>query len=149
MNNSNKANKRLSEKRLAVFARFVLDLRSLSKCHDGQVACIIIDKEGSQVYSIGINGGPKGGLDCLCDLSGKYTCVHAEANAIAKCCVNDQEKIFICSYSPCVTCASLIVNSGASAVYYIDAYKDDTGLSILRSAGISVLQIPAYVWEEK
>lgn len=127
--------------RLSVFLPFVRDLATLSKCEDKKTAAIIISNDGSQVYSIGVNGGPRGGADCLCHGNTKYTCVHAEANAIAKCTVNDPNKIFICSYSPCVTCASLIVNSGASAVYYLEAYKDATGLDILRAAGIEVVDM--------
>lgn len=115
-----------------------MNLAALSKCKDKGVAAIITDKDGTQVYSIGINGGPRHGVDCLCKLGGKYTCVHAEANALAKCTVADPQKVFFCSFSPCVTCAALIVNSGASAVYYVEQYKDDTGLQILQSAGIVV-----------
>lgn len=122
--------------RIRVFTNFVRDLATLSKCTDKGVAAIIINSDATQVYSIGINGGPKGGLDCLCTLGGKYTCVHAEANALAKCTAIDQNKIMICSLSPCVTCASLIVNSGFSAVFYLAKYKDDEGLNILTKTGI-------------
>lgn len=128
----------MDRRRIEVFRDFVINLATLSKCKDKGVAAIITDKDGTQVYSIGINGGPRHGLDCLCTLGGKYTCVHAEANALAKCTVADPEKVFFCSLSTCVTCAALIVNSGASAVYYVEQYKDDTGLQILQSAGITV-----------
>ena len=128
----------MDRRRIEVFRDFVMNLATLSKCKDKGVAAIITDKDGTQVYSIGINGGPRHGLDCLCTLGGKYTCVHAEANALAKCTVADPQKVFFCSYSTCVTCAALIVNSGASAVYYVEQYKDDTGLQILQSAGIVV-----------
>lgn len=127
----------MDKQRLEVFRDFVMNLANLSKCTDKGVAAIITDKDGTQVYSIGINGGPRHGIDCLCKLGGKYTCVHAEANAIAKCTVADTQKVFICSFSPCVTCAALIVNSGASAVYYVDQYKDYAGLKILQQAGIA------------
>lgn len=128
----------MNRRRIEVFRDFVINLATLSKCKDKGVAAIITDKDGTQVYSIGINGGPRHGVDCLCKLGGKYTCVHAEANALAKCTVADPQKVFFCSLSPCVTCASLIVNSGASAVYYVDSYKDESGLQILQSAGIVV-----------
>lgn len=128
--------------RLAVFAAFVDNLKELSKCEDKHTAAIITDSDMSQVYSIGINGGPRGSqYQCLCDMGSKYTCIHAEANAIAKCTSADKDKVMICSYSPCVTCASLIVNSGFSKVYYLCKYKDDTGLDILMEAGIGVEQI--------
>lgn len=128
----------MDRRRIEVFRDFVMNLAALSKCKDKGVAAIITDKDGTQVYSIGINGGPRHGVDCLCKLGGKYTCVHAEANALAKCTVADPQKVFFCSFSPCVTCAALIVNSGASTVYYVEQYKDDTGLQILQSAGVDV-----------
>lgn len=131
----------MDSKRILVFKHFVEDLAELSKCTDKKVATIITDKEGTQVYSIGINGGPKGGADCLCKLGGKYTCVHAEANAIAKCTVNDPEKVFFCTLSPCVTCAAMIINAGAHAVYYIESYHDTAGIEQLRNAGIHVVCI--------
>lgn len=128
----------MKKERLTIFARFVLDLNTLSKCTDKQVAAIIVDHEGTQVLSIGINGGPKGGKDCLCALGGKYTCAHAEANALAKCKVDCQGATMICSLSPCVTCATLIINAGIKEVYFLTKYKDDTGLNMLLEAGVKV-----------
>lgn len=125
--------------RLAVFARFVLDLTTLSKCTDKHVAAIIVDAEGTQILSIGINGGPKGGKDCLCTFGGKYTCAHAEANALVKCHADCRGAAMICSFSPCVTCATLIINAGISEVYYLTKYKDDTGVNMLLDAGINVV----------
>lgn len=128
----------MDKKRLRAFRNFAIELASLSKCSDKRVGALITDEHGTQVYSIGVNGGPKGGSDCLCKTGGKYTCVHAEANALAKCTVADSRKVFFCTLSPCVTCAALIINSGASAVYYVEEYKDTAGLDMLRDAGIYV-----------
>lgn len=129
----------LPPSRLEVMAKFVVSLCDLSKCYDRHTAAIITDADFTQIYSIGVNGGPKGSTyNCLCSIPGKYTCIHAEANAIAKCTSTDMQKTMICSLSPCVTCASLIVNSGFSAVYFIEEYKDSTGLEILTEAGIYV-----------
>ncbi len=124
------------ECRLKVFRRFVNDLATLSKCTDKKNAAIIIDKRATQVYSIGINGGPTGGADCLCNLGSKYTCAHAEAQALVKCTVDCKLAIMLCTMSPCVTCATLIVNSGICGVFYEHAYHDETGVQILRAAGI-------------
>lgn len=119
------------------YAEFTKGLARLSKCKDKQVAAIIIDKEGTQVLSIGINGGPSKGPDCLCG-SGKYTCIHAEANAIAKDKSTVVDKVMICTLSPCVTCASLIANNDIKQLYYIDDYKSNDGKNILTSLGIKV-----------
>jgi dCMP deaminase len=129
-------------KMLNIYTRFVMDLKEISKCKEGHVAAIAVSADMQQVYSIGVNGGPRGGPDCLCGYdNSKYSCIHAEANCIAKCNTVDRQKVMICSYSPCVTCASLIINSGFSQVYYIKEYKDTTGLKLLRNAGITVTRL--------
>ena len=127
--------------RLGVLARFVRDLATLSKCEDRQVAAIIVNSDGTQVYSIGINGGPKGGPQCLCALHDKYTCIHAEANAIAKCTSTDPEKIMLCTLAPCITCASLIRNAGINQVFYIEDYKDNVGIAMLRNLGVHCVKL--------
>lgn len=124
--------------RIRVFTHFLQELAGLSKCTDKKIAAIIINEQADQVLSIGVNGGPKGGMDCLCQLGGKYTCVHAEANALAKCYVDCSGKIMLCTMSPCITCATLIVNSGINTFYYLNKYHDNTGLKILKDAGIIV-----------
>lgn len=134
----------MDNRRLVVFKRFVLDLASLSKCKDKQTAAIVTNIDGSQIYAIGVNGGPKGGPDCLCGGNTRYTCVHAEANALAKCTSADPKKVMICSYSPCITCASLMLNSGVSEVYYVHKYKDETPLQMLKDAGVWVMDIFHY-----
>jgi deoxycytidylate deaminase len=120
---------------------FTENLASLSKCEQRSVAAIITDYNMNQVYSIGVNGGPAGGIDCLCSLGGKETCIHAETQAIAKCTINDKNKIMFVTLSPCVTCASLIVNSGFNKVYYREDWKDNPGVKLLRASGIIVSKI--------
>lgn len=129
--------------RLTVFKHFAEELADLSKCSERHVAAIITDKDLSQVHSIGINGGPKGLADCMCILDGKYGCIHAEINALVKCRSNDADKVMIVTLSPCKQCAAAIINApgGFSAVYYIEAWKDDSGLKLLKAAGIKVEQI--------
>lgn len=129
--------------RAQVFKRFVQDLATLSKCSERQVAALITDKDLSQIYSIGLNGGPKGLADCMCKIDGKYGCIHAEINALIKCNSADADKVMFVTLSPCKQCAAAIINApgGFSAVYYVDAWKDDTGIKLLKGAGITVKQI--------
>lgn len=131
------------EGRLRVFKKFTQDLATLSKCSERQVAAIITDKDMSQVYSIGVNGGPKGLVDCMCNIDGKYGCIHAEINAFVKCNSDDKNKVMIVTLSPCKQCAAAIINApgGFSAVYYTEQWKDDSGIKLLRAAGIKVEQI--------
>lgn len=124
--------------RLKVFYSFLLNLSTLSKCSDKKQAAIIVDKDLKQVYSIGLNGGPAKGIDCLCSLGGKYTCIHAEAQALAKASCSTDGLTMLCTMSPCVTCASLILNCGIKQVIYRTAYKDPTGVNLLEAAGVKV-----------
>ena len=129
--------------RLYVFAKFAKDLATLSKCEERKVAAVITDKYLSQVYSIGLNGGPKGLVDCMCKIEGKYGCIHAEINALIKCRSNDADKVMFVTLSPCKQCAAAIINApgGFSSVYYCEEWKDDSGIKLLRAAGIKVEQI--------
>ena len=129
--------------RLKVFKNFAMQLASLSKCSERQVAAVITDKALSHVYSIGLNGGPKGLVDCMCNIDGKYGCIHAEINALIKCRSNAEGKVMIVTLSPCKQCAAAIINAPGSfsAVYYCEKWKDDSGIKLLRAAGIKVEQI--------
>lgn len=131
--------------RLAVFKRFAEDLATLSKCNERHVAAVITDKDLTQVYSIGLNGGPKGLVDCMCAIDGKYGCIHAEINALVKCTNTDSDKVMFVTLSPCKQCAAAIINApgGFSAVYYVEQWKDTTGIELLKAAGIKVQQLPS------
>lgn len=126
---------------------FALNQALLSKCQDKKTAAILVSEDLMQVYSIGINGGPKGGRNCLCKENAsipKYTCVHSEMNCLVKnTCINDIPKIMICTKQPCQMCASLIVNSCTNIiqVWYIESYWDCTGLQILHDANIKTIQL--------
>lgn len=124
--------------RIIVFANFVRDLASLSKCEEHKVAAIITDRDLTQIYSIGLNGGPKGLVDCMCKIDGKYGCVHAEVNALIKCRSDAPGKVMFVTLSPCKQCAAAIINApgGFSTVYYLQQWKDTTGIELLKKAGI-------------
>lgn len=129
--------------RIELFARFARDLAKLSKCTERQVAAVITDGALSQVHSIGVNGGPKKLMDCMCTLGGKYGCVHAEINALVKCNSNEAGKVMFVTLGPCVACAAAIINApgGFSTVYYLEAWKDSAGIQLLEAAGIKVVHL--------
>lgn len=133
----------MSHARKIVFANFAKDLAKLSKCEERKVAAVITDKDLTQVYSIGLNGGPKGLVDCMCSIDGKYGCVHAEINALVKCQSNDPGKVMFVTLSPCKQCAAAIINApgGFSKVYYLEEWKDTTGIQLLRRAGVECMQL--------
>lgn len=130
-------------KRIAIFKKFAEDLATLSKCKERHVAAVITDKDLTQVYSIGINGGAKGLADCMCSLGSKYGCIHAEINALTKCMSDAPDKVMFVTLSPCIACAAAIINApgGFSAVYYVEQWKDTSGIELLKAAGIKVIQL--------
>lgn len=129
--------------RADIFKNFVIGLASLSKCTERGVAAVITNRDLSQVYSIGINGGPKGLADCMCVLDGKYGCIHAEINALIKCNSDEPNKVMFVTLSPCKQCAAAIINApgGFSEVMYVEKWKDDSGLKLLSAAGIKVTEV--------
>ena len=133
----------MTKDRVVVFANFARELAKLSKCEERKVAAIITDKDLAQIYSIGLNGGPKGLVDCMCKIDGKYGCVHAEINALIKCRSDAPDKVMFVTLSPCKQCAAAIINApgGFSAVYYFEEWKDDSGIKLLKAAGIHVARI--------
>ena len=128
----------MDRNRIVVFAEFARQLATLSKCEERNVAAIITDRDLTQVYSIGINGGPKGLVDCLCKIDGKYGCVHAEINVLIKCKSDSPGKVMFVTLSPCKQCAAAIINApgGFSVVYYMQEWKDTTGIRLLRDTGV-------------
>lgn len=133
----------MKKSRIQIFKHFTEDLATQSKCTERKVAAVITDKDMMQVYSVGINGGPKGLVDCMCKLGGKYGCVHAEINALVKCTSTDTDKVMFVTLSPCVACAAAIINApgGFSAVYYCEPWKDVTGIKLLEAANIKVFNL--------
>lgn len=129
------------EKKLIINKAYVTSLASLSKCSQRGVATILCAPDFSQIVSIGVNGGVKGGAQCLCVLPGKETCIHAEINCLIKCSVPTEGLVMLCSLSPCKQCATAIINAGISKVYYVDEWKSDLGIQLLKSAGVQVINI--------
>ncbi|MNI80741.1 Cytidine and deoxycytidylate deaminase zinc-binding region [compost metagenome] len=133
--------------RLNVFAKFAMDLSIESKCSERGVAALIVDSNLSQVYSIGVNGGPKNLMDCMCVTEGKYGCVHAEVNALVKNTYHGPDKIMITTLAPCKQCAAAIINTpgGFKAVHYIEDWKGSEGLRMLTAAGIKAAKLEVFI----
>lgn len=129
------------EARIRVFKHFIQDLSMLSKCTERKVAAIITDNNLTQVYSIGINGGPKWQDDCLCITHGKYGCLHAEINCLIKCVHNSPYDCIFVTLAPCKQCATAIINRGFSKLYYCEDWKESDGLRMISNAGIEVIKL--------
>ncbi|OGM99949.1 MAG: hypothetical protein A3B91_04915 [Candidatus Yanofskybacteria bacterium RIFCSPHIGHO2_02_FULL_41_29] len=126
----------------SVLMKFALLLSTRSTCERLNVGCIITSNDFQRVYSYGYNGNAKG-FENKCDSNetGKCGCIHAEANALIKCSIVDAQKVILITQSPCKMCAKMIVNSGASRVYYFSNYRLDEGLQILSRGNILTSKI--------
>ena len=127
--------------KLSVFKDFALSLAKLSKCEQRGVASLLVTEDLSQVLSIGINGGAKGSVQCLCSLPGKETCIHAEQNMLAKNKHDATGMTVIVTLSPCIQCAAAMINAGIRRVYYVDTWKDTTGIELLKRSGVVIEQL--------
>lgn len=127
-----------------------------SNCIKRKVAAVIV--RDHRVISTGYNGTPRGIKNCSdggcprCHTFGKSgdnleecICAHAEENAIAQAAyhgVQIKGGTLYSTYSPCLRCTKLIINSGISEVVYSKTYPmEKIPLKLLKEAGIKVRQL--------
>lgn len=121
------------------YMRMAYEWAKLSRAERKQVGCLVT-KDG-QIISDGFNGTPVG-FDNECEgLDGKtLRCVlHAESNALTKLARSTQSSADATLYvtaSPCYNCAKLIIQSGIKRVVFGERYGEDSGVILLRKAGI-------------
>lgn len=119
-----------------------------SKAMRAKVGAVIV--KDHNIISFGFNGTPAGFDNCCetlhYDESGKPTwhtkpeVLHAESNAITKLAKYGGFGCFgatlYCTYSPCIDCAKMIVQTGIKRVVYRYAYRLEQGVELLKQAGI-------------
>ncbi len=117
-----------------------------------KVGAIIV--RNGRIISTGWNGQPKG-FDNCCErevvlptgekaLETLPTVIHAEMNALFWCSkteiISDNSELYV-TLSPCVNCALGIIQCGIRKVYYLDEYRDTSGLELLKKCGIELEQV--------
>ena len=107
-----------------------------------RVGSVIVTDTNTQVLAVGYNGNYSGGPNEVESTQpGHSGMIHAEINALIKLDYNNpNRKIMYLTLSPCRACSKAIINGGISEVVYGDAYRDTTGLDLLREAGVKVRQ---------
>ena len=114
-----------------------------SYCKRRQVGAVIVKDDN--IISFGYNGTISGfPNECECDNVTKQDVLHAESNAIAKCCKSSYSSEGATMYitlSPCFECAKMIIQSGIKKVVYFQNYTDLSGIDLLIKSKIDVLQI--------
>lgn len=119
------------------------EISKASYCKRRQVGAIIVKDDN--IISFGYNGTISGYENiCECDGITKKEVLHAETNAIAKCCKSsyssDGSTIYV-TLSPCFECSKIIIQAGIKRVIYKDNYTDFSGIDLLKKSNIDVLQI--------
>lgn len=114
----------------AMFMKMTEIMARRSSCLSRHVGCIIIDKS-NHVLSSGFNGPPKGVPHCtICQrqVAGqnldKCMAVHAEQNALLQCPDISKIHTVYVSWSPCITCVKLLMNTSAQRIVYRHDYPD-------------------------
>lgn len=118
---------------------YLVSLRST--CKRLQVGAIITDEDLHTIKAYGYNGNYTGGPN-TCDSSepGKCGCVHAEINALIKPNRIGGKTMFVTD-SPCIPCAKAIINAGIKTLYYNNAYRDSSGIELLKKAKVKVIKL--------
>lgn len=125
-------------------------------CIKRKVAAVIV--KDKRIISTGYNGTPRGVVNCneggcpRCNRFGasgeqleECLCSHAEENSIVQAAyhgVSIKGGTIYSTYSPCLICTKMIINSGLSEVVYNKSYAiEETSLKLLCEAGIVTRQI--------
>jgi len=129
---------------------------SRSNCVKRKVAAVIT--RDRRIISTGYNGTPRGVPNCNeggCPRCNSFVeggtrldeclCSHGEENAIIQAAYHGvvvRGGTIYTTFSPCLTCTKMIINSGLIEVIYNVAYPlGDVSLGLLREAGVKVRQV--------
>lgn len=129
---------------------------SRSNCLKRHVAAVIV--KDKRIVSTGYNGTPRGIRNCneggcprcnsFADSGTKLdecVCSHGEENAIVQASyhgISIKDATIYSTFSPCLLCTKMIINSGMREVVYNSNYPlSDMPLRLLKEAGIIVRQV--------
>ncbi len=129
---------------------------SRSNCVKRKVGAVIV--KDKRIISTGYNGTPRGTKNCneggcpRCQALGatgenlsECLCSHAEENAITQAAYHGtsvKDAIIFTTYSSCLLCTKMIINSGISELIYGSAYTlQNTAIQLLHEAGVKVRQL--------
>jgi dCMP deaminase len=140
-----------------VFLLIATDLAALSTCDRAAVGAVIV-RDG-RCISWGFNGAPPGMPHCdenhhgwdhgpadnivnpedAVEQFGCRNATHAEANALAAAAkqgISTDAATLYVTVSPCETCSRLLIAAGIVRVVFAKRYRDESGLHLLRDAGV-------------
>jgi len=129
---------------------------SRSNCVKRHVAAVIV--KDKRIISTGYNGTPRGIKNCSeggCPRCNSFAdsgtkleecvCSHGEENAIVQASyhgISIKDSTIYTTFSPCLMCTKMIINSGMREVVYNSNYPlGEMSLKLLKEAGIIVRQV--------
>ena len=129
---------------------------SRSNCCRRHIGAVIV--KDHRIISTGYNGTPKGVKNCneggcpRCasdapsgEKLGECICCHAEENAIVQAAyhgVSVKDSSIYTTFSPCLLCSKMIINSGIKEVIYLNLYRfDQKTKALLGEANVSIRSI--------
>jgi len=133
------------------FMNIARTVATRSNCMKRHVAAVIV--RDKRIISTGYNGTPRGVKNCSeggCPRCNNFTnsgekldeclCSHGEENAIVQAAyhgVSLKNATLYTTFSPCLTCAKMIINAGITEVVYNAKYPlGETAAKMLREAGV-------------
>lgn len=129
-----------------VYMKMAQDMATLSYAERKKVGAILVSKD-DQIIGQGFNGTPHGFNNCCEDvlpngeLVTKPEVLHAETNCLMKSARYNSSTVGSTLYitlSPCIDCAKLIIQAEISRVVYLEDYRENTGISLLKKCGVIV-----------
>lgn len=123
-------------------------LAERSTCKRGRVGALLV--KDNRIVSTGYVGAPSGEPHCLevgCEIGLNGGCIrtiHAEVNTIAYAAkegISTNDTHLYVTLSPCISCAKLLINAGVKKVFYLEKYRDTSGIDLLNNRGIMTLQV--------
>lgn len=127
-----------------------------SNCLKRKVAAVIV--KDNNVISTGYNGTPRGIKNCNeggCPRCSQFSpsgsnleecfCSHAEENTIVQAAyhgISIKKSTLYTTFSPCLICTKMIINSGIQEVFYSIEYPAGSApLSLLKQASIETYKV--------
>lgn len=134
----------MKEKYVNYFMGIAVATANLSYCARKKVGAILV--KDNNIISIGYNGTLPNEDNCCEDCEGKTksSVIHAELNCLTKVCKStnsSQGASLFVTLSPCIACSTIIVASGVHSVYYLEEYRDMSGVELLKTHGIECIKL--------
>lgn len=136
-----------ADKYKQMYMQMAVNASTASFANRRKVGCLLYLNDHTQVISW--NGKPPASECEMCEDHTNTTLpdvIHAEANCINR--LKDagtyhlaKGAIAFVTMSCCCSCAKLLIEAGVQRVYYLEDYRDTTGLTLLQENNVDVIKL--------